>query len=414
MTSTLKLATRSQKIAAMMKPFLARHKAWILSYLTGYMFCCCTNAVSDPKVEGFVDLVKNIYDTDRQVNAISWICSIIIVVLLALNYWVKWQSRKTRTIALLSNLVDRNIDSIVAPFSRDTVAWGTDLTLQLAPDLQNDWPLEKVELRLDGLNFQFPKNRKADYERFKKDNWNLLGFDQDGTKYALVKNPSAFSDASNLTLQIMKTKYSEVRYFGQCIATVKPERDKLIEEVMHKGQISFPNSLCMHAVVVTSDRRVLLTQRSHKVSYSPGTWSVSVEEQLSPDDLRGGTRGATKRWARRLLLEELAVERGDYDERKFRLLSVFLEADTLNCSVCAIMPIDMTSKELETQLKVKPRTDYEFSDWKFMDYAELADELSTTKLLQHPSTGYRIFMALAHRFGAARLADVVFSEVKCK
>lgn len=410
MTSTMQLATRWQKLSAVLQPWLARHGTWCTSLVGGFMLGRLANAASSQHVIGFGDLLCDVYGINRHVNVISWFCSAVLVGLPLTRVWVGRQGRQVRTLALLANLADGHTDRIIASFARETVAWGPDLTLQLVPDLQNGWPLEEVELRLDGGNFAFPQHRRADYQRFVKDNWDRLGFDQDGTKYALVKNPSAFSDARKLVLEVAKTKYSEVRYFGHCIATVQPERDKLIDETVREGSINFPSSLCMHAVVVTRDRRVLVTKRSHKVSYSPGVWSVSVEEQLNPDDLRGGTDGAVARWACRLLFEELAVERQDYETDRFRILSVFLEADTLNCSVCAILPINLNAAELETVLKAKPRTDYEFSEWKFLTYGELADELRESKLLQHPSTGYRIFLALANRFGASRLADIVFKD----
>ena len=270
----------------------------------------------------------------------------------------------------------------------------------------------EVVLRYDGGTFPFPTHRDADYRRFVKDNMQRLGLDQDGTKYALVKNPASFSDADQLVLEIQRTRYSEVRYYGQSIATVRSERDKLIEEVTGDGTINFPSTLCMHAIVITGDRRVLATKRSHKVAYVPDAWSVSVEEQLSPHDLRPGADGAVDRWARRLLFEELALGSEVYFSAGFRLLSVFLETDELNCSVCAILPIDLNHTELDTVLRAKPRTDYEFSDWKFMTYPELAEELRNPTLRQHPSTGYRILLALANRFGAARLADVVFKGVR--
>ncbi len=224
----------------------------------------------------------------------------------------------------------------------------------------------------------------------------------------LVQNPISLIDWPKLTLEVQKTKFSVIRYYQERITTIKPRRDAFLEESLRNGVIGFPHSLCMHAVVITKNSRVLVTKRSPKVEYSPKTWSMSVEEQLSPDDFRSGVRGVVKRWAQRLLLEELAVPSTDYDIRNLCLLSVFLEVDTMNCSVVAALRINRSSTELNEILEAMPRPDYEFTEWRFLSYRELGEELKTPTLVHHPSSDYRILLAFANRYGAARVADVLF------
>ena len=327
----------------------------------------------------------------------------------------------------LQQLTRDRVDSAIAPFGREALAWGPEVTLQLAPDLQAGWRLDDVEVVFDGTGFTLPHNDVSGYEEYLTSN--AARFAQDGQKYMLARNPTAFSDAPRLSLEIRKTKFSVVRYYQESIATVRSNlqshdkcdhslsagnatvrsrRDAFLEAAIRHGDIEFPNSLCMHAVVVTSDKRVLATKRSAKVEYSPGAWSVSVEEQLSEDDFRRGVGGLVTRWAQRLLREELALEVADCNPMNLRLMSVFLEGDALNCAVAAVLPTDLSSKELNEILEAMPRTDYEFSEWRFLTYKEVAAELKSPTSLYHPSSGYRMLLALANRYGAERVADVLF------
>jgi hypothetical protein len=163
----------------------------------------------------------------------------------------------------------------------------------------------------------------------------------------------------------------------------------------------------MHAAVITSDEKVLLTERAPKVDYYPKIWSVSVEEQLTEADLIPGNRGAVLRCGRRLLYEELGIEEVDYHTPNLRVLAVFLEAHILNCSLAAIFPLILSSEELANRLKAKPRTDYEFCNWTFLSFSELTKELIRPTRPLHPTSGYRMLLALAWHFGVPRLVQIL-------
>ena len=410
MSAEMIRASCGQRAAARIQPALLRMRPWLLSLPVGYLLGRVTNATADADIKNFSELLSDLFALDRSVNFLSWISAILLLAIPLLGVFVSYQRRRGRPETLLASLAQGRIEAIVGPFAREALAWGPDVTLQLAPDLQMGWPVEEVEILYDGATFTLPGEEKNGYTTYVQSDPER--FKQDGTKYMLLRNPTAFSDAPRLTLEVQQTKFSVVRYFQENVITIKPRRDAFLEQAIGNGNIGFPSSLCMHAVVITKDSRVLVTKRAPKVEYSPGTWSVSVEEQLSADDFRQGVRGVVKRWAQRLLLEELAVQPTDYDIRSLRLLSVFLEVDTMNCSVAAALRINLSSTELNEILEAMPRTDYEFTEWRFLSYPELAEELRTPALLHHPSSGYRILLALANRYGAARVADVLFPRGK--
>ncbi len=180
-------------------------------------------------------------------------------------------------------------------------------------------------------------------------------------------------------------------------------RDPLIVQAVRDTlRIAFPNSFCLHAALITSDSKLLRTRRSPKVEYHPNSWSVSVEEQLAPDDFRPNGKTSCLTWGKRLLREELGLERGSYQVDQFTGQSIFLEADVLNVSLCAVCRLAVSASELEVILRGKPRKDHEFTEWDFLDLsaAALLGELKSPTKQYHPSSGYRLLHVLLRQFGA--------------
>jgi isopentenyldiphosphate isomerase len=164
----------------------------------------------------------------------------------------------------------------------------------------------------------------------------------------------------------------------------------------------------MHMVVVTSDNRLLLTQRSPKVEYYPGTWSASVEEQLLREDFKNGEQATALNWGKRLLKEELGLEPDAYHNDNLRILSVFLESDILNISVCGYAELRINSVTFDTIIRGHPRTDYEFTDWTFieLDKTYLFSELFKPRRSYHPTSGYRFLQTLLKNFGTPKDSDI--------
>ncbi len=367
------------------------------------------NAISDPSVRTLADAIKSIFGFQRPMNFVTWGIISLLVAIQVIDWLLAMHHRKKSYESLLARFLTGRTDQGILPFTKGVIAWGANLTLQSAPDLRCGWRLREVKIRYNGDNFVMPPSCKQRYQIYCKENEDEKRFFDDGDKFMLIKNPRAFSDTPTLVLELHKTKYSKVQFYRDNVATIKSERDGLLRKAVDELIIEFPHALCMHAVVITKDEKVLLTKRSPKVAYFPRAWSVSVEEQLSPLDFHGDSDGIMSRWGARLLWEELAVSQDEYDEDNFRLLSVFVEADILNCSLAALAQLNLTSEQLSNVLKVKPRTDYEFTDWRFVSFPDLGRELREPSFLpQHPTSGYRSLHALIKQWGIPRLAKVLF------
>ena len=75
----------------------------------------------------------------------------------------------------------------------------------------------------------------------------------DQTRLMIVENPIAFTDAPTLQLRVQETKYSHVQFFHRWMKQDLNQRTLCIDQILKSQQINFPNSLCLHLVVVTND-----------------------------------------------------------------------------------------------------------------------------------------------------------------
>lgn len=298
------------------------------------------------------------------------------------------------------------------------IGWGEDLCLQICPDLRDGWPAQLVLLVHDDSWFSISDIYRAPYDTYFQEKYDVKRFFDNREKFMLTKNPIAFSDSPTLKLQTILCSYSEALYYAENVATFDSRRNPLIQEAVTGSlQIRFPHILCMHMVVVTSDNQVLLTKRSPKVeeAFHPNTWSCSIEEQLARKDLSQGPTMVLQQWARRMLFEELGLDTEAYRPDNIRVLSVFLESDIMGVSLCVFTELGIESNKLDTLLRGLHRTDYEFTEWSFLEFSPsvLFKEMLHPQpgRVYHSSSGYRMLMALLHRFGVRELTKTL-SELR--
>jgi hypothetical protein len=74
-------------------------------------------------------------------------------------------------------------------------------------------------------------------------------------------------------------------------------------------------------------------------------------------------------------------------------------SDVLNISLCARLRLELPARELDRVLRQGVRSDYEFTDWTFLQPDNLPRELARPTRAYHPTSGYRMLMELFHRQG---------------
>lgn len=372
------------------------------SFLSGMLI----NTLSAPDLSKNIwDVLKNIFSlSGRPLNILSWLATLFVVLPTILTWATNYHHKKRGIKKIFENLLKNRISPTILSFSRGLIAWDTSLTLQQAPDLIKGWQLDEITFDLNSVHFTIPSDWKTSFENYYRDNYDKKGFKDDGNKYMLTINPSSFTDAPSLKLNLINCKYSQVQFYKDIIATIPHAKNEIIEKMLYKNKIENPHSLCLHLLIITSDQKILLTERSDKVSYYPSTWSASVEEQFHEDDFKNVDNvSPLKSCLERLFIEEIGASNSEYDIKNLRILSVFLESDILNISLAGVLKLNIDAEELRSSIYNTPRKDYEYKNIAFLSFSDVLKEIKYPTRKMHPSGGYRLLLALYHKYGPLKM-----------
>lgn len=164
------------------------------------------------------------------------------------------------------------------------------------------------------------------------------------------------------------------------------------------GDDRLPGIAVVHVVVLTSDGRLLLAQRSRNVGYAPGHWSASFEEQITRSDIDVGGDAATNA-ARRGFGEEFG---DDLDPGRAFSLTGILEIPILNTAVVTLFECPHTAVQIAERWAREPRPTHHFEAYT-VSSVELSGGSLDDLILDrgphsplHPTSSMRV--ALTRRF----------------
>lgn len=304
------------------------------------------------------------------------------------------------------SLLERFKSPMITAFNN--CGYGDTIELQASPP--GGWLIDTIRLTNDDASpFQIPEQYEDDYKAYYTRHYKEKRFYNDGDKFMLSYNPISFDEAPSLRLETRPTRYSVTNFYWDEISRRLDDRNCLIQECIAGSlRISFAHSLCLHIVAITSDRKLILTKRAPKTSYKlGGTWSCSFEEQLKREDIASSPDRVCLAWMRRAIKEELHIAPEVCHDMDMTLLSVFLETNGLNVSLCGFVDLPLSSAELDIHLRQR-HGDQEFTEWTFIDLEvrALIRALFQPELPYHPTTGFRLLMTLLHRFGVPQDEDL--------
>jgi isopentenyldiphosphate isomerase len=365
----------------------------LLAFVSGVLI----NALSDPDLSGPRQLLVRVYDLRRPLNWFAVIATVLLVTIPVGRSFLRRYLSARNFATQLSEIYATHVSADIRVFHHGRIAWGDALVLQSCPDLPAGWKPGEIRIHREPTESKF---RDATLEKtFKK--W-ARGREDDpdalGTTLRLKQNPVAFTDTPDLNLEVELNPWARTMFFKENVAPLAAERRKYIERAL-QGPIDFPHNLCFHAVIATSDDWILVTQRSPKVKYYPGTWSVSIEEQLSTKDFQTAETEAMEQWIRRLLFEELGIDKSGFDINNARVFAAFIETDVINCSLAGLITLSHDRQTLNAIIDSQPRPDYEFQDWDFISWSDLSKELIMPSRNYHPSSGLRMYLAGISHYG---------------
>lgn len=393
-----RVATRLERLHRRLQRWQGR----AIAFMSGMIINMLLNAATNPG--SLLAVVRQVYNVGRASGILAWGFTVAVVALVGVPPLLESYTRRWNWLSVLSQTFAQARDPQLTWIDRSTLVWGTEVMLQSPPDLRRGWAADAVELAISHSGFNLPDEHTAAYEEFvtSQNTIDPQRLTARAPKYGLSRNPSSFSDNPSLRLEIKETEYGKILYYKDKVAPDDAQRAALVRTAMDDRRIAFPNNLCLHAVVTTSDGKLLLTRRSTKVEYFPGRWSCSIEEQLAARDLEPDDGAIMRRWVTRALTEELGLRdrtlHDSYHDDAV-ILGVMLEASILNCGLIGLVSLDCDSFALAQILRTHPRTDYEFDEFAFIDWHDLAQELVNPTREYHPTSGIRMLTTGIAHFG---------------
>ena len=146
----------------------------------------------------------------------------------------------------------------------------------------------------------------------------------------------------------------------------------------------FPNSFCLHLVVVTADGKVVMNRISgNKSNDYPYTLAATVGEQIELSDFNAGTDYNNRfvdRWIKRAFYEEFGMPEDPFDRvvdaDSARVLAFVEEGDIYNVSMVTVITLNYSAEDFSRYLAAALILDKEFDSLVFLDVKRIPEELS--------------------------------------
>lgn len=339
-------------------------------------------------------------------NLITYIASAIILLLLlgkTIKYFIKTEPE------LIVSIYEEYIDPILKDLHKGKIAWGQNITILRSPLQRDGWKWEQISIINSGISYNISQEETEDYKNFKIEIFDKIYHTDNENRCMLYRLPSSNSDMPNVKLDVKRVKWSEFQFFRRNIENENFRKEHLQKilntDINTKSEtIDFPNSLCLHLIVETSDEKILLTQNSvRKKGDYAGSWACSIGEQIDFEDFKASDPDDVPQyWVKRALEQELGVTSKNFGPNNIRFMALNLEANNINFAIVAIVTLNINYKQLNAVMDKHPKVDEEYDDWKFIGFEEIHNELVHSKQIpHHPSTGIRLIYASLYKYGAA-------------
>ncbi len=309
----------------------------------------------------------------------------------------------------LASFINHIVIKRQRPFLAEGCSWFGNSGIFCAKDCRGT-DITNVEIQVTDQTHQFPEDLRAPeiYIADKDDGIKYMLFDCQLSKDGIVctLDQCLFSDTQAVQRMIKKEKEGTLRDLGEGYENKLDQFRQALSKLRLGTGITPsdrnnlpPNSLCAHALVMTSDGYVVVMKRDVSTAYYSKRYSVSIEEQMSHLDVFKG-KVCLRTWIERMCEEELGITRQNTNcdsLGNIYLMSIFEEKDILNIALCIYIRLKVSKAQLQYILRYFPRKDYE-GFFAFVRMESLWNHYVKTVLAggnitYHSSAIYRIFWA---------------------
>jgi hypothetical protein len=196
-------------------------------------------------------------------------------------------------------------------------------------------------------------------------------------------------DAGVLSVALAPTSWTSASMFHDALqrdpAWASKQSDGRWLRPVPFGDQMLPGMAVVHAIIATSDGKVIAAQRSDEVNYSPGHWSVSFEEQLNEKDF-GRNEDPFVAATQRGFHEEFGAEIAPGEVVP---LAVLLQIDVLNLGVVMLVRTAMTATEIRDSWRSSAKDSWEAQQVYGLPLGELDTSIARFGQQIHPTSELR-------------------------
>lgn len=412
-------------------------RSTVIEYWAIYLISVVMNYLGEREViNGDQTFWEKMTDLNNSAVFILVLLTVVMVVYYLLLMVTGYYARKQEPVAAFTQLMkEHSIEQAHAKIAGGLV-WGQDRTLWTAPNIVLG--VEPQDVRVthyepEPFAFEEDEHKKGleelvNTKRFKETKalGNAL------PRYMLTRYGGNFNkERPVLWLQLRETAWGPCQYVWHRYdyeykkedeALVKEKqkewREKIISEHMNSGLrvANYPNSLCLHLIIETSDGKVLITEISQeKKNDYPRTKAVSIGEQIELSDFidqKDFQEDFVTEWTRRAVCEEFGLSEQQYerafDEKSLRVLSLDFEMDIYNFALVCTMKMRHDCEEFK-KLVSSTIEQKEISDMQDMSVEDIPAVLMGypgNENEYHPSSYLRLLMFYLYKNGYKRTCKV--------
>lgn len=413
----------------------------ILEYWAIYLISVVMNYLGEREVlSGEQTFWQKVTDLNNSAVFVLVILTAVMVVYYLLLAVSGYFARKREPVAAFTQLMKEHSTELAHARIAGGLVWGQDRTLWTAPNIVIGVEPQDVRVtHYDPVPFVFEDEEHKEGLKALENTKKFMetrALGNDLPRYMMTRYGGNFNKEKPLLwMQLRETTWGQCQYVWHRYdyeykmeeeTAVKEKqsawREKIIKEHMNSGLrvANYPNSLCLHLVIETSDGKVLITEISKEKSNDyPSTKAVSIGEQIELADFidqKDFQEDFVTEWTRRAVCEEFGLSELQYeqafDEKTLRVLSLDFEMDIYNFALVCTMKMrhdcEGFRKLVSSTIEQK-----EISDMQDMALEEIPKVLMgypENEKEYHPSSYLRLMMFYLYKNGYKRTCRVFVKE----
>ena len=411
--------------------------SWIISFAVAAFSTLPFESTSNVEV-----VINKLFFDPTLIILLMWGSCLFYVIVLLMDQLIIRFLQKHNDFSELKEIMIQQADANCFDLDKYTngYIWGQDRTLWVADNLIEGYKTSQIVIEKAFIDkyYQFSGNDSFLNERYNEylstsekiktsikkgnnnDRWMVTGFEKNFNK-----------QDKRIYLSLAKTQWSMNQFVWTKVFPEKQLKKKAALESLANDTSKryYPNSFCLHLVVVSADKKVLINQISgNKDNDYPFTIAATIGEQLELSDFNNSTDYNDQfinKWIKRTFYEEFGIPETTFgrivDLDSARILSIIEEGDIYNLSIVTTITLNYTYKDFINFISTTIAVDIEFTNPSSIDLEKIPYELSRhfkhcqskaiktshtfTNGQYHPSTPMRLFLTYAHFYGVCRFKN---------